>query len=192
MTPAEQGQIFDFGAVCYSDAISLIINAIALGPAIVGLTIVIQLLQIKTWREPKAIQLLCCMIIVLAVAVSIIMQGIIVFTQIKLSIQKEITNPPSSLIISGDIEEFLDKIITLVSDFVICWRAWVLLPQDKLLRFALAIIMMCNIGVTIADFSVDVDSGSSAVLDWLAITLSLLVNMTATVWKARRACYLGS
>ncbi|KAF9058306.1 hypothetical protein BDP27DRAFT_1408410 [Rhodocollybia butyracea] len=170
MTPAEQKQIFDFGAACYINVVGIAIDKIAYGSSLLGILIAIWLLEVKTWREPKTIQLLCCMIIVLTATGLVIIVGFISFTQAKLGIVE-----------------------ILVGDFVICWRAWVLLPHDKWWRFVLATIVIVNIGVNIVagifdTFVVDEElNDATIVLDWVGIAFSLLVNMTATAligWKA--------
>ncbi|KAF9063938.1 hypothetical protein BDP27DRAFT_1367635 [Rhodocollybia butyracea] len=67
----------------------------------------------------------------------------------------------------------------LVGDFVICWRAWVLLPYDKFWRSALVIIMIGNIGINITDAVFDTFapntllSGSVIVLDWVATAVTM-------------------
>ncbi|KAF9035103.1 hypothetical protein BDP27DRAFT_827245 [Rhodocollybia butyracea] len=117
-------------------------------------------IRVKTWREPKTIQLLCCMIIVLTATGLVIIVGFISFTQAKLGIVEVI---PFGVVISNDFEGFMCAVVVivmltpgelgdlldfqiLVGDFVICWRAWVLLPHDKWWRFVLATIVIVNIG----------------------------------------------
>ncbi|KAF9061297.1 hypothetical protein BDP27DRAFT_1369780 [Rhodocollybia butyracea] len=164
---------------------------ITTGFAILGVLIAIWLLKIKTWREPKAIQLFCCMVIVLITTGSIVMTSFIDISQVKLGIIEEVLNAPSDIIILNDIADFCGTITVLVGDFVICWRAWVLLLHDKFWRFLLVIIMAGNIGVNIADCVFDTAAvnvlGKFSTLDSVSIVLSLAVNMVATgliAWKA--------
>ncbi|KAF9053986.1 hypothetical protein BDP27DRAFT_649728 [Rhodocollybia butyracea] len=93
------------------------------------------------------------------------------------------------------IQGLLSQIMILIGDFVICWRAWVLLPHDKFWRFVLSIIMICNIGLNIAPaFEVPglvtlqvASQADSFILGWVSIATSMVVNITATSlisWKA--------
>ncbi|KAF9064479.1 hypothetical protein BDP27DRAFT_1425770 [Rhodocollybia butyracea] len=94
-----------------------------------------------------------------------------------------------------DIQVALSQTMILAGDLVICWRAWVLLPHDKFWRFVLAMLMICNIGLNIADLILTLVAGEDAntfdfliqVLDWTYVALSWVVNLTATSligWKA--------
>ncbi|KAF9056755.1 hypothetical protein BDP27DRAFT_1433600 [Rhodocollybia butyracea] len=130
------------------------------------------------------------MFMVLAVTANFIIQSFITLTQIKAG---TIEDPPSSIVISFEIYEFLNTAMVLVGDFVICWRTWVLLSHDSFCRFALAVLMIGSIGANTADTIFDILNigaklnGSFIVLDWLGIAMSLLVNMSATAltgWKA--------
>jgi len=195
MTPEEQDQIFHFGTVCYKNVICLIVVGVTYGPAMLGIIIAARLLNIKSWRQPKAVQLLCCMVIVLAETWNIFIGGFITLTEIAFSSRGGIQypNPPSDDATMANIGEFMNVVIILVGDFVICWRAWVLLPYDKFWRSALVIIMIGNIGINITDAVFDTFapntllSGSVIVLDWVATAVTMVVNMTATAligWKA--------
>ncbi|KAF9061495.1 hypothetical protein BDP27DRAFT_1322304 [Rhodocollybia butyracea] len=188
MTSAEQEQFFFSGFYCYANIIGAVIFAIADGIATLGILIVIRLLQVKTWREPKAIQLLCCVLIWLCLIGQTILLALTIFGQIR---QVEGIPTPINFIIINNIKDALCTVMILAGDLVLCWRAWVLLPHDKSWRFVLAIMMICNIGLNIADLISDeiavVKSTSTPVLDSVAIATSLAVNMTATSligWKA--------
>ncbi|KAF9061225.1 hypothetical protein BDP27DRAFT_1369862 [Rhodocollybia butyracea] len=105
--------------------------------ATLGIVIAIHLIHFKTWREPKAIQLLCF------------------FGQITLRFLGDTSSYSLSLGIMIDIEGSLSNVMILAGDLVICWRAWVLLPHDKFWRFVLAIFLICNTGLFIADLIFD-------------------------------------
>ncbi|KAF9052567.1 hypothetical protein BDP27DRAFT_1373427 [Rhodocollybia butyracea] len=172
------------------------------GSAMLGVLITIWLLdltsnRIKTWHEPKAIQLLGGMVIVLISTLSMVIQSFITLAQVNVGIV-EFPKAPPALVISRDIESFCCGLILILlyyneiclGDIVICWRAWVLLPHDKFWRFGLGAIMASSIGVGIADGVYDAVSSIDIIgstLDGIATGLSLLVNMTATgliAWKA--------
>ncbi|KAF9061474.1 hypothetical protein BDP27DRAFT_1369631 [Rhodocollybia butyracea] len=73
---------------------------------------------------------------------------------------------------SGDTD-FHTAAKILVGDFEVCWRAWVLLPHDRFWQFVLAILMMSNIGLNIADPIFDIFD-TNDVVDLLSTAISLL------------------
>ncbi|KAF9071294.1 hypothetical protein BDP27DRAFT_1322279 [Rhodocollybia butyracea] len=192
MTPAEQEEIFNAAFDCYTNVIIVVVSSIAGGIATLGILIVIQLLKVETWREPRAIQRLCCIVIWLCLMGQNIALPIAIFGQIRFSIENRIPTPilALSLDITNNIQIALGSVIVLAGDLVIYWRAWVLLPHDKFWRFVLAIIMICNIGLNIADLIFDIERPQlllSTALDLVSVAISLIVNMTATSligWKA--------
>ncbi|KIK57387.1 hypothetical protein GYMLUDRAFT_247029 [Collybiopsis luxurians FD-317 M1] len=74
----------------------------------------------------------------------------------------------------------------LLSDFIVIWRAWTLFWEEKHWKVALALLMIVNIGTSIADCILDdidlkvEESDSSISLDWTSGVVSLLVNMFGT------------
>ncbi|KAF9058707.1 hypothetical protein BDP27DRAFT_1408107 [Rhodocollybia butyracea] len=193
MTPAEQEQIFIMGWYCYINVMFSLVATATSGIATLGILIAIDLLPLKSWKEPKAMQLLCCMVIWLFWIGQTILGYIINFGQIKLGMVE--ANPaftsPLGLIIIGDIQTSLSQVMILAGDLVVCWRAWVLLPHDRFWRSVLAILMSCNIALNIAYIILN-SLGENAnvlagVLEWISNGFSFLVNMAATSligWKA--------
>ncbi|KAF9071308.1 hypothetical protein BDP27DRAFT_1322310 [Rhodocollybia butyracea] len=189
MTPAEQEQLFDAGFNSYVNVISVAVFAVAGGIATLGILIATWLLQAKTWGEPKAMQLLCCTAIWLCLIGQSFLIYIAVLDGIRFSFVEEISILPLSLVNMDKIEIILGAIMILGGDLVICWRAWVLFPHDKIWRFVLAIIMICNIGLNIADSTFDIKmlNESPPALDTVTLSISVATNMTATSlisWKA--------
>ncbi|KAF9046994.1 hypothetical protein BDP27DRAFT_1346282 [Rhodocollybia butyracea] len=191
MTQEERELISSLGTTCYLNITNLLIFGFFYGVAMLGILIAIWLLKIKNWREPKAIQLLCCMIIVFISTGRMVVFSLNTLMQIKLGIVEEISDVLApDIVIAGDIDIFCTTMIVMVGDFVICWRAWVLLPQDKFWRFGLVIIMVGNIGVNIANIVLGTlvnTSTKESLLDWISIAFSLLSNTVATglvAWKA--------
>ncbi|KAE9402000.1 hypothetical protein BT96DRAFT_918483 [Gymnopus androsaceus JB14] len=192
MTPEEQEQLRGLGDACYQNTFASIITNTIHGATALGVLIEIQLLNIKTWREPKAIQFLCCVILVILLTAFVCLASINELVQIQPGIGRELHTAPHDFLIINEVLEFLSPLQILVGDFVICWRAWVLLPYDKFWRFILMTTMLANIGVNIAcafwqiflmgQFTLPLE-----VMDWLSVALSLLVNLLATLligWKA--------
>ncbi|KAF9071352.1 hypothetical protein BDP27DRAFT_1361914 [Rhodocollybia butyracea] len=179
MTPTEQEQIFDAAFNCYVNVIYVVVFTIASGIATLGILIAIRLLQVKTWREPKAMQLLCCIVIWLCLIGQTIIAPFVVLGQVTSTFENRIPTPivALTLYIINNLETVLGSVTVLAGDLVICWRAWVLLPHDIFWRFVLAIIMICNIGLTIADLVFDIEVGNGIfrpVLDSVSVATSLV------------------
>ncbi|KAJ3828132.1 hypothetical protein F5880DRAFT_1532606, partial [Lentinula raphanica] len=94
------------------------------------------------------------------------------------------------------------SINVLLSDCIVVWRAWILFQEEKFRRLVLVGLMVANLGVNISDCiwstisakqqlqGEDAAAGSLRVgntLNWLSITLSLVVNVYATVIIALKA-----
>ncbi|KAJ3762953.1 hypothetical protein EV360DRAFT_78817 [Lentinula raphanica] len=94
------------------------------------------------------------------------------------------------------------SINVLLSDCIVVWRAWILFQEEKFRRLVLVVLMVANLGVNISDCiwstisakqqlqGEDAAAGSLRVgntLNWLSITLSLVVNVYATVIIALKA-----
>ncbi|KAF9071955.1 hypothetical protein BDP27DRAFT_1496511 [Rhodocollybia butyracea] len=80
----------------------------------------------------------------------------------------------------------------LLSDGVVVWRASALYHQSKFWRFILAILMIANISLNVADSIWDnvnenIEFSNSAVLDWLSVVFSMSVNMVATILFSYKA-----
>ncbi|KAF9071319.1 hypothetical protein BDP27DRAFT_1322321 [Rhodocollybia butyracea] len=164
MTPTEQEQNFANGFNCYVNVINTVCITIAGGFATLGILIAIWQLH-QNLERTQTIQLLCCTFIWFCLMGEVILSPFVVFGQIRLNIEKEITLPLS----------VLSTVTVMAGDIVICWRAWVLLPQDIFWQVVLAIIMICHIASFIA------------ILDPVTLATSLVVNMIATSligWKA--------
>ncbi|KAF9071332.1 hypothetical protein BDP27DRAFT_1361897 [Rhodocollybia butyracea] len=179
MTPAEQEQISINGGSCYVNVVFIMVFTIASGIATLGILIAIWLLHVKTWREPKAVQLVCWQTFLFP---------FFVFGQIRFDIKPERGVPvPPSLDIINNIVAVLSEVELLAGDLVICWRAWVLLPRDIFWRFVLAVLIICDIGFDIADLVFDTEIVTLPVLDLATVVTPLAVNIAATSligWKA--------
>ncbi|KAF9071953.1 hypothetical protein BDP27DRAFT_1321195 [Rhodocollybia butyracea] len=197
MTPAEQEQMYIFGANCSINVMSLLVSTLTSAIAALGILIAMHLLPgIESWREPKAIQLLCCLSISLSWIVQSILGYTLVFDQIRAGTMMEFSTPPLIFDIINNIQTSVSQLMVMVGDLVICWRAWVLVPHDKVWRFGLAIIVICNVGFNIADIILVVLGGNGSVINnnnllqnlgWASIAFSWLTNMAVTSligWKA--------
>ncbi|KAF5392360.1 hypothetical protein D9757_001589 [Collybiopsis confluens] len=91
------------------------------------------------------------------------------------------------------MESWVTTLITLLGDFIVAWRAYILLEHARIWRTILCILVLANIALNIVDSVIDdlevtrVFAGDFSVLDWLSTVLSLSVNLLATsmiAWKA--------
>ncbi|KAF9058874.1 hypothetical protein BDP27DRAFT_1342567 [Rhodocollybia butyracea] len=85
------------------------------------------------------------------------------------------------------------NLIYLIADTVIVWRAWAICGENRLIKWTLTILMLTVVGVNIADPVVDTRSivlsentQSAITLDWVAVVVSLVVNIIATFLIAHR------
>ncbi|KAF9060311.1 hypothetical protein BDP27DRAFT_1407197, partial [Rhodocollybia butyracea] len=121
------------------------------------------------------------------------------------SLVGEFPEPPQSVTIISDVQGFVVIFIIFISDAIVCWRAWVLLYNDRFWKFTLALLMLGNIVINIVDASFDISrvdaelvDGQTIVLDWLAPAITLVVNLLATsligwkVWLHRQTLRAAS
>ncbi|KIK53005.1 hypothetical protein GYMLUDRAFT_250717 [Collybiopsis luxurians FD-317 M1] len=82
----------------------------------------------------------------------------------------------------------------LLGDFIVAWRAWKLFQHEKLWKIVLLSLLLANVGINIADCiwnEIDIVQESTGIgqrstLDWLSPTMSLAINLCATLmitWK---------
>ncbi|KAE9403499.1 hypothetical protein BT96DRAFT_973663 [Gymnopus androsaceus JB14] len=97
----------------------------------------------------------------------------------------------------------------LLSDFIVCWRAWVLLQHNGSWKLTLAIFMIVDAGVMFthsestfnslentfsggaitANLKGDKDASVTKTFNWLSIVISLSLNIFATLLIAWKAWY---
>ncbi|KAF9065394.1 hypothetical protein BDP27DRAFT_1404819 [Rhodocollybia butyracea] len=89
-------------------------------------------------------------------------------------------------------------IILMISDFIVTWRAWILVPHSKSWRWLLFLLMLANIAINllacifhvyiiIFKYNLGLFWLTNNALDWISVVLSLAVNFSATIsviWKA--------
>ncbi|KAF9045866.1 hypothetical protein BDP27DRAFT_1454983 [Rhodocollybia butyracea] len=104
----------------------------------------------------------------------------------------------SHLKVYNTICSWLGNFIQLIADIVIVWRAWAVWIDNATVKWTLLLLMLADIAVCLADTAVDStmlapmssssqSSSESINLDWVAVVLSLSVNMVATCSIAFRA-----
>ncbi|KAE9396250.1 hypothetical protein BT96DRAFT_977550 [Gymnopus androsaceus JB14] len=90
------------------------------------------------------------------------------------------------------LQSYSGNFIFLIADTAIVWRAWALWAHNKLIKWTLFIILLADIGTSIADAVVDNEanihmSKNAVTMDSLSAALNLTVNIVATLLIAHRA-----
>ncbi|KAF9045867.1 hypothetical protein BDP27DRAFT_1409143, partial [Rhodocollybia butyracea] len=100
----------------------------------------------------------------------------------------------SQIRVYDNICVWLSNAIPLIADTVIVWRAWAVWMDNTKVKWTLLLLMLADIAVCLADTALDttlssmtLQSGEDINLDWIAVVLSLSVNMIATCSIAFRA-----
>ncbi|KAE9405697.1 hypothetical protein BT96DRAFT_1061480 [Gymnopus androsaceus JB14] len=99
----------------------------------------------------------------------------------------------SKLVVTGIVEDLCGNLIFLVADIAIGWRAWALWAENRLIKWTLLIILLADIGISIADAIADTEvvlslnNNNTITLDGLSAALSLTVNIVATLLIAHQA-----
>ncbi|KAF9072060.1 hypothetical protein BDP27DRAFT_1401044 [Rhodocollybia butyracea] len=96
----------------------------------------------------------------------------------------------SHSLVYNTITNWLSNMVILITDTVIVWRAWAMWMDNAKVRWTLLLLMLANIGVSLADSALDsqtVLNNLAVTLDWVSIVLSFSVNMIATCLISFRA-----
>ncbi|KIK58758.1 hypothetical protein GYMLUDRAFT_262333 [Collybiopsis luxurians FD-317 M1] len=98
----------------------------------------------------------------------------------------------TQLLIINNLINFTQNIALAIGDMAVIWRAWVLLPNSRLWKILLTILMIANMGLLITGcVEDDIDTqevlqGGSASFDWISLIVSCVINMLVTLfilWK---------
>ncbi|KAF9065041.1 hypothetical protein BDP27DRAFT_1450460 [Rhodocollybia butyracea] len=95
------------------------------------------------------------------------------------------------------LSDGLINIILFIADTVMLWRAWAVWMNNKKVKWTLLMLMLADMGVSLADCIADFRTPSQVnrviTLDWVYFLLSLFVNMIATcliavrTWRHRKS-----
>ncbi|KAE9387098.1 hypothetical protein BT96DRAFT_981527 [Gymnopus androsaceus JB14] len=91
------------------------------------------------------------------------------------------------------LQDWSGNFALLIADMATVWRAWALWAENRLIRWTLFIMLLADIGVSIANAIVDTKTDISSnitnavTLDWVSGVLNLTVNIVATLLIAHRA-----
>jgi len=121
--------------------------------------------------------------------------GLVVSLPGGLAAQEMAANSQSALMSSLVLQSLCGDVMYLIADAVIVWRAWAIWVEKSNIKCSLFILLLLDIGVTIADIITDAEFDTNPntrpipteTLDWVGIVLSLTVNIVATLLIAYRA-----
>ncbi|KIK57932.1 hypothetical protein GYMLUDRAFT_246588 [Collybiopsis luxurians FD-317 M1] len=204
MTSEEQNQIALFGTSFLLQAVALVVTITSYGIFILGTIIATQSLATKSWTKARAMLCACLILTFIAFTWNVIIVGAehLIFAKFALVCIK----PGEQGSFQGQIDLVREKslpldympgwatmISTLLSDFIVVWRAWYLLDHHKYLKCVLASLMTANIVINIVDGILDDTEvkirqiEGTIVADWVWCLFSFSVNLFATgviAWKA--------
>ncbi|KAF9061171.1 hypothetical protein BDP27DRAFT_377037 [Rhodocollybia butyracea] len=121
-----------------------------------------------------------------AVTPELVKYGLVVILPGGIMEQIVAANSQSQVTILTNLYSWLSNVIPFIADIVIVWRAWALWTNNTKVKWTLLLLTFADIAVSLADSVVHSTvfqrrSNESAIsLDWVAVILSLSVNLIAT------------
>ncbi|KAF9070053.1 hypothetical protein BDP27DRAFT_1420491 [Rhodocollybia butyracea] len=166
MATEEQEILALLATACYQNMAALIVTGIGFGASLLGTLIAVKLLNVRSWRQASAVLLLCCVVLFICSIWEIVYSSVLTLLQMcKTSLW------------------YLSLLESMGST-----------TYDRFWRFTLALLMLGDIAINIADAGFDITivaselvNGQTVVLDWLSVAMTLSVNLLATSligWKA--------
>ncbi|KAF9067505.1 hypothetical protein BDP27DRAFT_909731 [Rhodocollybia butyracea] len=200
MSPEEIQLVSALGAEGVSNIFNLILILTGYGAFILGFIIALQFLTIGSWGCQQTCLLVCLITTFTCFSWTVIYVGA-VFLEVDRSafIQTLDQGVTAQALVANKkfmtwqaTSSWPGQINLLLSDSIVVWRASALYHQSKFWRFILAILMIANIGINLADcgwISVNesIEFSKPIILDWLSAVLSLNVNITATILFSYKA-----
>ncbi|KAF9071834.1 hypothetical protein BDP27DRAFT_1418652 [Rhodocollybia butyracea] len=195
MDPTEQQLIYAEAEMLLFGVVLLMVILIGYGAFLLGFIAAVRMLTIKgAWGRPQTILLSCLVASLVCFTWSVICNGGIYLSDDRYTLQtiglaQAQAAGLKKTIIWQYMPDWPVTINLLLSDGIVAWRACSLFQQDRFQRLILAVLMIANIGINVADcIWADLQLHSRATtLDWLSSVLSLSVNMIATILFACKA-----
>ncbi|KAF9056850.1 hypothetical protein BDP27DRAFT_633783 [Rhodocollybia butyracea] len=199
MTPEEQQLISLYAGEALRVSVPLILTFAGYGGFVLGFIIAVRSLTIReSWGRPQIILLVCLVTILVCFTWEGLYNGAVFLTSDRYTFaqtsEQGLAAQAQAALKKVKIWEFMSDwpatINNLLSDGIVVWRAWCLSQQDRYWRLTLALLMIANIGVNVADCiwgDLGMALSSPAILDWILSAISLIVNMVATILFACKA-----
>ncbi|KIK54385.1 hypothetical protein GYMLUDRAFT_249534 [Collybiopsis luxurians FD-317 M1] len=194
MTPGDRRKLFALGGNTTFDSIDLIISAVGWGAQVLMTYVALYYLNMKPWTSARKFLFIICTIMLL--------DSTVTFSTVAVSSLLEASSFSGKYTNQAVTEQFLilnwlsnaaQNIALAIGDSVVVWRAWVLLPDGRLWKAVLTILMIANVGLLTADCVVDDTKpllklilGFTPSLDWASLLASFIINLFVTlfiVWK---------
>ncbi|KAJ4488998.1 hypothetical protein C8J55DRAFT_506762 [Lentinula edodes] len=200
MTPDEQEAVFSVAQIVFFNTVNLIVTVTGYGAFVLGTIIAVVSLRRRTWGRSQTILLVCLLVIFTCFTWDVFYSGGFNVTDIRYTFVKTSPEGLVAQIEAADrktlvwqyMPSWAATVNLLLSDCIVVWRAWILFQDEKFWKISLAVLMIANIGVNVADciwgnIELSVEIASSTTLDWLSSIISLTVNIFATFLIAFKA-----
>ncbi|KAJ3770907.1 hypothetical protein FB446DRAFT_846680 [Lentinula raphanica] len=207
MSPDEQELLVSSAEVAFFGIVSLIVTITGYGAFVLGTTIaILSLLRRYSLRHTLASRgLLACLIVIFVCSTwNACYVGAFSLTIFRFAFVRTLPEGLVAQVQSASnhnatwryvAASWIPTIIASGGDCIVVWRAWTLFQQEKFLRFTLMTLMIANIGINVtdcilSDIKLQVEIAQRlTTLDWLSSSLSLAVNLYATILIALKAWY---
>ncbi|KIK51112.1 hypothetical protein GYMLUDRAFT_50739 [Collybiopsis luxurians FD-317 M1] len=188
MTPEDQAALVALGQGTLVNVIDVVIITVGYGALMLMTYIAIRDLSLKPYKPSKKVFLICWAMLIVFLVVTIYITSF-TFDVIGVPAQKlstsSSTNQETFWSYMGPI---VQAVPILIGDFVVVWRAWVLLPEGRHWKILVTAIMIGNIAVNIAYcvsddiFTLGQIEGFGTSWDWISLLVSLTVNVFMTLF----------
>ncbi|KAE9403824.1 hypothetical protein BT96DRAFT_451425 [Gymnopus androsaceus JB14] len=199
MTPEESEQIAFLGAVLFENISALILGVGLFGVYILAFIISMHIVFQKEnngWAHKVLIALLLAGFAMIALVTCSNIAGNLLLVKFGLvmslpgGLLAQETAANLKALLTSILNNWSGNFIYLIADTAIIWRAWALWAENRLIKWTLLIILLADIGISIADNIVGTKAyltSNSVTLDSLSTAVNLTVNIVATLLIAYRA-----
>ncbi|KAE9401753.1 hypothetical protein BT96DRAFT_1017979 [Gymnopus androsaceus JB14] len=197
MTPEEVEQIAFTGLVNSANISVLIFSCALYGVYLLAFSIGVHLMLHKKGLQRTNIILMTLLGMTFVMTSLHLCESIVTWMAAALPtvlVQGLSVNLENLILVAGILSDWSGDVIILVADTFIVWRAWAIWAENRSIKLILGVVLLLDIGVSIADAIVDtkglvngVQAENSVTLDWLSIVLNFTVNVVGTLLIAYRA-----
>ncbi|KIK53989.1 hypothetical protein GYMLUDRAFT_249888 [Collybiopsis luxurians FD-317 M1] len=156
MTPEDQEILADFGSLTFYNTITQIVTLVGYGLFVLATLIAAQIITTKSWTRSR-ITLFACLITIYVGFTWELLCGVVVdlvstkYTLVEViagpgGFQVEVERSDARALPSQYMQSWAGTITLLLSDGLVVWRAWTLFQDSRLPKFALAFLMIANVG----------------------------------------------
>ncbi|KAE9388733.1 hypothetical protein BT96DRAFT_980921 [Gymnopus androsaceus JB14] len=202
MTPEESEEIVAVGTALFQNiSASIIFGSGLFGIYILAFIISMHIILRKRndgWAHKALIAVLLAVfamtgtLCTCAIASNLILVKFTLVVSLLGGLQAQEMAANLKVIIIFILADWSTNFIFLIADIAIVWRAWALWVENRLIKWTLFIILLADLGISIADAIIDTKADISIndnviIMDSLNTALNLTVNVVATSLIAHRA-----